>query len=282
MLLTDKLQQTDNFTDNEQRIATYIAGNMDAVATMAIQELAAATYTSHSAIVRFAKTLGYSGYRELRQAVVEAVHQNVAALTDVDANFPFRPGDSAMDIASNMAELTIAAVRRAVLQLNEDALHTAAERINNAHRLFLFSIGDSQIRARSFQTKLTKINKFAVIGEEYGDMMWTAANLGQDDLAIFLSYAGMVPQHTRILKFLHQRNIPTLLITGNPESDQVQYATQTIAITQSEQERIKIGTFASQASFEYILDTLFTIVYAKSYQHNLAQLKTNYTELFQS
>ncbi|WP_082403986.1 MurR/RpiR family transcriptional regulator [Lacticaseibacillus sharpeae] len=57
MLLTDKLQQTDNFTDNEQRIATYIAGNMDAVATMAIQELAAATYTSHSAIVRFAKTL---------------------------------------------------------------------------------------------------------------------------------------------------------------------------------------------------------------------------------
>jgi DNA-binding MurR/RpiR family transcriptional regulator len=187
-----------------------------------------------------------------------------------------------MAIAANMAELTIAAVNRAAMQLSEETLHEAAERINSAHRLFLFSIGDSQIRARSFQAKLTKINKFAVIAEEYGDMMWTAANLGSDDLALFISYAGMVSQHTQILQFLHKRGIPTLLITGNPESDQIQYATQTIAITQSEQDRIKIGTFASQASFEYILDTLFTIVYAKSYQHNLAQLKTNYTELFKS
>lgn len=282
MLLTDQLQQTDSLTDNEQRIATYIAGNLNAVATMSIQELAAATYTSHSAIVRFAKALGYSGYRELRMAVVEAVHQNLTAMTDVDANFPFTPGDTAMAIAANMAELTIAAVNRAAMQLSEETLHEAAERINSAHRLFLFSIGDSQIRARSFQAKLTKINKFAVIAEEYGDMMWTAANLGSDDLALFISYAGMVSQHTQILQFLHKRGIPTLLITGNPESDQIQYATQTIAITQSEQDRIKIGTFASQASFEYILDTLFTIVYAKSYQHNLAQLKTNYTELFKS
>lgn len=282
MLLTDQLQQTDSLTDNEQRIAAYIAGNLNAVATMSIQELAAATYTSHSAIVRFAKALGYSGYRELRMAVVEAVHQNLTAMTDVDANFPFTPGDTAMAIAANMAELTIAAVNRAAMQLSEETLHEAAERINSAHRLFLFSIGDSQIRARSFQAKLTKINKFAVIAEEYGDMMWTAANLGPDDLALFISYAGMVPQHTQILQFLHRRGIPTLLITGNPESNQIQYATQTIAITQSEQDRIKIGTFASQASFEYILDTLFTIVYAKSYQHNLAQLKTNYTELFKS
>ncbi|WP_127849066.1 MurR/RpiR family transcriptional regulator [Lacticaseibacillus hulanensis] len=282
MLLTDQLQQTANMTDNEQRIAAYITSNLPAVAEMSIQELAAATYTSHSAIVRFAKKVGYSGFRELRIAVAEAVHTNVIELNDVDANFPFRPGDSAQAIAKNMADLTIAAVRRAQLQLDETMLHKAASSIASAQRLFLFAIGDSQIRARSLQTKLTKINKYAVIADEYGDMMWIAATMQPGDLAIFLSYGGNIPQHTQVLQFLHRRGIPALLITGNPASEQAQYASQTIAITQNEQERFKVGTFASQVSFEYILDSLFAIVYARSYQQNLVQMKSNYAEMAKS
>ena len=36
---------------------------------------------------------------------------------------------------------------------------------------------------------------------------------------------------------------------------------------------VKIGTFASQISFEYVLDTLFSIVYANSYTTHLVALK---------
>ncbi|MFX3617645.1 MAG: MurR/RpiR family transcriptional regulator [Sporolactobacillus sp.] len=281
MLFIDRLKHASNLTDNEQQISAYIEANLAAVSEMSIQALAAATYTSHSAMVRFAKKLGYEGFRPLRHAISEAVQMNIAQLNDVDANFPFRPSDSTMAIAKNMSDLTINTVKRTFAQLDEKTLYEAATRIIKAQRLFIFAIGDSQIRARSFQNKLVKINKFAVIAEEYADEAWTAANLDENDLAIFLSYAGGGKQRARIMSFLSDRRVPTLLLTGNPKSELVPYATQTIAITQTECDVLKVSTFASQITFEYLLDTLFAIVYARSYQHNLVKLKNDYFRMGQ-
>lgn len=279
MLFTDQLKYAKNLTENETRISDYIQSNLTLVSEMPIQKLAAATYTSHSAIVRFAKKLDYDGYKSMRHAITTAAQQQKTQLNDVDANFPFKPTDSAMDIAKNMSDLTINAVKRTLLQLDEQALSTAATQIIKAKRLFLFAIGDSQIRARSLQSKLIKINKFAVIADEYSDESWTAANLTEDDLAIFISYTGDGIQRLKIIEFLGEHNVPTLLFTGNPESKLITYATQTILTTQDELNVMKVSTFASQIAFEYLLNTLFAIVYSRSYQQNLLTLKDNYKQM---
>jgi len=282
MLFTDKLKYAKNLTENEQRISEYIQANLSAVSEMPIQKLASETYTSHSAIVRFAKKLDYDGYRPMRHAITEAVQQQISQLNDVDANFPFRPTDSAMDIAKNMSDLTINTIQRTLSQLDEASLSQAATSIIKAKRLFLFAIGDSQIRARSLQSKLVKINKFAIIADEYSDESWTAANLNEDDLAIFLSYTGDGISRLKIIKFLKKNHVPTLLLTGNPESKLATYASQTIAITQDELNVMKVSTFASQITFEYLLDTLFAIIYSRAYQQNLVTLKTNYEQMTQN
>jgi len=279
MLFTDKLKYAKNLTNNEQRISEYIQANLSAVSEMPIQKLAAETYTSHSAIVRFAKKLDYEGYRPMRHAITEAAQQQISQLNDVDANFPFKPNDSAIDIAKNLSDLTINAVTRTLTQLDDESLSQAATRIIKAKRLFLFAIGDSQIRARSLQSKLVKLNKFAIIADEYSDEIWTAANLNEDDLAIFLSYTGDGTSRLKVVKFLKKNHVPTLLLTGNPESKLVTYATQTIAITQDEYNVMKVSTFASQIAFEYLLDTIFAIVYSRSYQQNLISMKNNYDQI---
>ncbi|KRM95387.1 rpir family sialic acid utilization regulator [Liquorilactobacillus aquaticus DSM 21051] len=279
MLFIDRLQHAENLSDNEQRIAEYIEKNLALVPEMAIQKLAAATYTSHSAIVRFAKKLNYNGYRTMRFAITEAVQQKNAQLHNVDANFPFKPADSPMEIAKNISDLTTNTIQRTFAQLNEKDLEAAATCIRKAQRIFLFAIGDSQIRARSFQNKLIKINKFSIIAEEYADEIWAAANIGKDDLAIFLSYTGNGEKRCKIMQFLSKRHIPTLLLTGNPQSKFIPYVSQSIVIIQTEYDTLKIGTFSSQVSFEYLLNTLFAVVYSQSYQHNVARLKTNYVSM---
>jgi DNA-binding MurR/RpiR family transcriptional regulator len=47
----------------------------------------------------------------------------------------------------------------------------------------------------------------------------------------------------------------------------------TIEVPYDEYDFFKVGTFSSQISFEYILDTLFSIIYAKEYTKNLDNLK---------
>ena len=76
MLFTDRLTHTTDFTDNEKRIASFIEQNLEAVSTMSIQTLASKTYTSHSALVRFAKKLNYDGFKSMRQDINNEVKKN--------------------------------------------------------------------------------------------------------------------------------------------------------------------------------------------------------------
>ncbi|WP_353049870.1 MurR/RpiR family transcriptional regulator [Carnobacterium sp. ISL-102] len=273
MQVLNMLKNQTNFTNTEMRIADYIIQNITTIPTINIDVLAKLTYTSHSTIIRLCKKIGYDGFRSFKVAISEVVYNQLHLPSEVDANFPFKQEDLTMDIAKNMADLTIDTVKKTLAQLDEELLKSVAEMIYKSERIFLFSRGDSQVRARSFQSKLIKINKFAIISEEYADVAWNASNLTPNDCAIFLSYGGISPHNNRILQHFSNETIPTILITGNPNSDLIKLATKTILVVQEEYDFVKIGTFASQVAFEYILNTIYSVLYAKEYRNNLANLK---------
>ncbi|WP_155286319.1 MurR/RpiR family transcriptional regulator [Lacticaseibacillus zhaodongensis] len=277
MLLTDQLKTANNLTATEERLRDYILKHLDDVPTITIQQLAAASYTSHSAVVRFTKKLGFTGFRDFRNQLSKEAQRQALTVQEVNANFPFTPGDSPLTIAKKMADLTTTAVAHAFAQLNEQELGAAANILTKADRIYLFADGDSQIRARSFQSKLVKVARVAVIAEEYNDGAWNAAAIRPTDCAVFLSYGGNSSKHIQYLQLLHKHQVPTLVITGNAQSAQLAWADASLVASQDENDTaVKVSTFSSQATFEYLLDVLFNIMYARDYQRNLVHLKTNY------
>lgn len=273
MLLIDKLRLQQDLTNTEKRIADYILENLAEIPAINVADLAKNTYTSHSSVIRLSQKMGYEGFRDFRVAVSEIAHSDLYRSNPVDANFPFLPQDSTKEIAKKIADLTINTVQRTYAQLDEQILDEAADLLANAERIFLFAQGDSQIRARSFQNKLVKINKFLIIADEYADEDWNAASLTSRDCAIFITYRARVPQYERMLKHFLNENVPSILMTGNSSSNLIPLATQSIVFSQEELDFIKVSTFSSQIAFEYILDTLFSLLYAKNYQDNLADFK---------
>lgn len=273
MLLIDKLRLQQDLTNTQKRIADYILENLTAIPAINVAELAKNTYTSHSSVIRLSQKMGYEGFRDFRVAVSEIAHSDMYRSNPVDANFPFLPQDSTKEIAKKIADLTINTVQRTYAQLDEQTLDEAVDLLANAERIFLFAQGDSQIRARSFQNKLVKINKFLIIADEYADEDWNAASLTSRDCAIFITYRARVPQYERMLKHFLNENVPSILMTGNNQSNLIPLATQSIVFTQEELDFIKVSTFSSQIAFEYILDTLFSLLYARNYQENLSDFK---------
>lgn len=273
MLLIDKLRLQQDLTNTEKRIADYILENLAEIPAINVADLAKNTYTSHSSVIRLSQKMGYEGFRDFRVAVSEIAHSDLYRSNPVDANFPFLPQDSTKEIAKKIADLTINTVQRTYAQLDDQILDEAAALLANAERIFLFAQGDSQIRARSFQNKLVKINRFLIIADEYADEDWNAASLTSRDCAIFITYRARVPQYERMLKHFLNENVPSILMTGNSSSNLIPLATQSIVFSQEELDFIKVSTFSSQIAFEYILDTLFSLLYAKNYQENLADFK---------
>lgn len=273
MSLLKKLQAKQNFTDTEERIADYILANLDDVPDMVIQQLAEKTFTSHSAIIRLSQKLGFSGYRSFKVALIHDIQSDKHAPTIVDPNFPFLPMDSSMAIAKKMADLTIETVRKTLVKLEKDKLNKAVDLLEKADKIFLFATGDSQIRARSYQNKFIKINKHLIIGDEYGESAWNALSMGKNDCALFISYGGNSPTHKKIIKYLNSMKIPCILLTANTEQETSKLCDLVIEVPYDEFDFFKVGTFSSQISFEYILDTLFSILYAREYTKNLNSLK---------
>ena len=276
MFLIDKLQATTNLTANEERIATFILSHIDEIPQMTIEDLAKKTYTSHSAIVRLAKKLDYEGFKEFKAELVEIVYRNLHKIDNVNPNFPFEPSDNSEVIAKKMATLYTETIQRSVVQLDYPLLEQVAKLLLKAKRIFLFAQGDTQIRCRGFQNKLMKINRFPIIGEEYADEDWVAANVTEEDCVMILSYSGRVKQYERFLQLFHDKKIPSVLFTGNAHGELNELADYVQVVTQTEYDFWKIGTFSSQVAFQYILDTLFSIMYSQNYQKNVVNLKNKY------
>lgn len=274
MLIEDKLIRQDTFTTTEKRIADYLQANFEAAVYMTIEELAKATYTSHSAIIRLCKKLGFTGFKEFRLELGREVHQLLAQFDQtIDANFPFSEQDDGAKIAKKMAELSIQAVKKAQLQIEDQPLDTIAEKLTQAKRIFVFAKGDSQITARKFQNKLVKLNKFLILAEEYSDSSWNAANLTKEDCAVFISYSGRIHHYEKIMSYLKHVGTPTLLLTGNEHSEMAKKASMCLVISQGELDFVKVATFSSQIAFDYVLNTLYSIMYAQNYTANVLNLK---------
>ena len=276
MLLIDKLKRQDGLTPTDKQIADYILENITSIPSLGIEALSKKTYTSHSAVVRLSKKMGFDGYKQFRLALSETVYKDLHQLGKIDANFPFDSTDTISQISKKMADLSIEAIRKASEQLESQTLDTAASMLVKADKIFLFAQGDSQIRARSFQNKMVKINRFLLIAEEYADQAWNAANLSKSDCAVFITYGAKIPQYDRYINYFSKEGIPTILLTGNPTSSLLKLADLSIVATQDEYDFLKVGTFSSQVAFEYILDTLFSVIYAKEYEQNLVNLKQKY------
>lgn len=275
MLIIERLKQQETFSMAEKRIAEYILEHLSDIPTIFIQDLAEKTFSSHSTIVRLSQKLGYTGFRQFKDAIAEEVYAKLHSAEAVNANFPFHPLDSPAEIAKKMADLTISTVRRSLVQLDETILASSVDTLIAAERIFLFARGDTQVRARSFQNKLIKINKFAIQAEEHVDTEWTAVGITEKDCAFFLSYSGIVQPYNKIMRYLHEKGVPIILLTGNPDSPLVSFATHLLLIMQEEYDFAKIATFSSQTAFEYVLNTIYSIMYTKDYETNLRNLKAN-------
>ncbi|MGM9902468.1 RpiR family transcriptional regulator [Enterococcus sp. 10A9_DIV0425] len=274
MLIEDKLAAQETFTTTEKRIADYLRLNLESAIYMTIEELAKETYTSHSAIIRLCKKIGFSGFKEFRFELGREVHQLVAQFKQViDPNFPFSDMDDAKTIAKKMADLSIQAIKKAQFQIENQPLETIASKLNQAERIFLFAKGDSQTTARKFQNKLVKLNKFLILAEEYSDSSWNAANLTEKDCAIFISYSGRIHHYERILSYLSHVGATTLLITGNEQSEMANKAELKLVVSQEEFDFAKVATFSSQITFDYVLNTLYSVMYSQNYHKNLLNLK---------
>lgn len=263
-----QLSEMKNFTPNEKSIAAYILNHNENMLQLNIQELAKATYTSHSAINRLTHKLGLSGFKEFSIKLAREFQQNTQNISSVDPNYPFGLDESPLRVAKEIAELMKETIGKNFAFMDDDLLSQTAKMLDQAKRIFIYALGDSQIRAKSFQNKLIKINKYVVIATELYEWAYHTVNLTEEDCAIFLTYHGKSPIYLKAAQHFTHEKIPFITITATHQSELAKLSNICIQVPNDEVKYAKIGTFSSQIAFEYVLNVIYSCIYKISYSKN--------------
>ncbi|MBO0452230.1 MULTISPECIES: MurR/RpiR family transcriptional regulator [Enterococcus] len=271
MLLSEKMKQTA-FSSAESSLVAFILDKGTAIEPMTIKEIAEANFVHPSTLIRVAKKLGYKGWLELRTEFLAEQTYLQTYFEDVDANFPFQSNDGLMTIANKMASLERSTIEDTLSLLNHDDLQKAKQLLLNAKQIKIFGSNANLLISQDFALKMRRIRKNVVTSQTMGEDAYEAFNSHEDTCAILISYTGENGFIMQLAKILQKQNIPIIALTSIGENSLASVSQAVLRMTTRERLYSKIGNFTINSSICYLLDVLYSCVFAEDYQKNLNHL----------
>ena len=271
MLLSEKMKQTD-FSNAESALVEYILAKGTAIEPLTIKEIAEANYVHPSTLIRVAKKLGYKGWLELREEFLAEQTYLQTYFEDVDANFPFQTNDGLMTIANKIASLERTTIDDTLSLLNHDELQKAKQLLLNAKQIKIFGSNANLLISQDFALKMRRIQKNVVMSQTMGEDAYEAFISQEDTCAILISYTGENGFIMQIAKILQKQNIPIIALTSIGENTLASFSQAVLRMTTRERLYSKIGNFTINSSICYLLDVLYSCIFAEDYQKNLNHL----------
>ena len=241
----------------EKIIAEYILQNPEAIVNMSIDSLANACGTSLSAITRLAKSLNFSGFKEMVRALSsELVLNNQKKESEYKE---IHLGDPVREIFRDMCLREIEAIQNTMSIMDIDQLEKAVDLLCKAKRIDFYGVGSSGLVAEDASSKFLRINKIAIGSSDVHLQRLRIMSLTPEDVAVLISYSGETNDILILAKLLNERNIPIITITRSSKNTLASLGEINL-FGSSTESLIRSGAMTSRISQLVIIDSLYTAV----------------------
>lgn len=193
----------------ERTIAQYIMDHANDVSTMSVQELAARLGVAESSIIRFSKSLGYTGYSDFKRSLlVSASSPEPPIFTEL------KESDSMEAVARKVFQSNIQTLQRTADQLDFQKVEEAARQIGAAAKIMLIGTGASASIAEDFYVRLMRIGMNTEMFSDSHLMQIKANLLSPGDVVVAVSHTGRTAEILRALETARAAGASTIGITG--------------------------------------------------------------------
>ena len=233
-------------TPLERRVVEAIIARTDITEQTSLKEIAQENNVSEAMIVKIAKKLNFSGFRNFRTGLIYYNQSEVASL-----HAEIEPDDSSdQAIEETMSILDIAEFDR------------AADIIFKARHIDLYAVGGSATVARDLSHKLLKIGIKSTVYDDAHIMLMSAAVLSDDDAVLAISHSGATRAVNDPVKLAARNGAKVIAITNYAESPIARNAHVVLNST-SQGSHLLGENAASRIAQLNILDALFVAIAKK-------------------
>jgi DNA-binding MurR/RpiR family transcriptional regulator len=254
----------DSLTPVERMVAEYILGNMDEIPHLSIKNLAQLSKTSDASVLRFCKTMGYSGYRNF----IVSISASLGSMDEEqkDQYTDIQPGDDLSIIISNISRNNMKSIDDTLSVIDRNEVDRAVKALRRSNRIVFFGIGASGLVGMDAEQKFTRINKMCHTYTDGHSQLTAASLLEKNDVAIFISNSGDTVEILDALEIANKNGACSIAITKYNKSELADKAKIVLSISTPEL-TIRSGAMGSRIAMLTVIDILFAGVASAEYQN---------------
>ncbi len=250
-------EQYHALTRSSRKLADYILANVHDTQYMSISTLAEKSGVSEASITRFCKSLGLSGYNNLKLALAKATYiTDIGDPSDDPANITSQ--DTLGIIFHKLYDANVISLNETMELLDETEISKAVDLLSDADRVFCFGQGGSMVMAMEAWARFsTATSRFIHIEDSHMQVM-SISLATEKDVILFFSYSGSTKDMEDIMRIAKERRVSVILVTHFRNSRATEYA-DVVLLCGYNESPLQSGSVAAKIGQLFIIECLFYV-----------------------
>lgn len=246
-------------TPLELRVVETVFGLRQFSERTALSQIATDAGVSEALVVKIAKKLGFSGFRDFRTSVAEYIRSPTAEMHE-----ELSADDSSEAILQKVFRTSIQALEETLAIIDVAAFDRAADIVKSARNRDFYGVGGSAQIARDVSHKFLRIGIRSSVHDDSHMMLMSAALLGPEDVAIGFSHSGRTTAVIDAIQLARKSGARTIVVT-NYESSPLTEVADIVLCSTAQGSPLMGENAAARIAQLNILDALFVAVAQRDY-----------------
>lgn len=208
------IQNNFNYlSKGQKKIAEFIIDNYDKAAFMTAARLGEIVGISESTVVRFANTLGYSGYKDLQRSLQELIKNKLTTVQRLSMVNSYSNDES---ILRKVMEKDMENIEKTINEMDYENFEKSVELILNSEKVYIIGMRSSNFLAGYLGFYLSfLLENVKVVTSGPNDVFEQLLNADDKDLVIGISYPRYSKRTLEALEYCKEKGCKIISITDS-------------------------------------------------------------------
>lgn len=251
----------DSLTDTEKKIADTVFSSPEDAVKMTVKELAERSGTVPSAVVRFCKSIGATGFSDFKICLSAELGGKVSAT----GMLPVGEGDDPQQVFRKVFSSGINTLEDTLSMIDFSQAEAIVRLLRQATRVVFFGVGTSSVIATDAQYRFAQLGIATSACTDILFMNVTAANLKAGDVAVCISHSGSTKATVDAMRRAKKSGADTIAISSFAHSRLAKESNYKL-IAFSDDKNYPVEAVSARIAHICILDALMMSLAAKNYE----------------
>ncbi len=275
------LRKLPQLSKNQKKVAEYLMEHPQEMALSSITDIARHLNVAQATIVRLAKALGYSGYLEMKNEMLQRLRENLTPVERFQTELNYEPGKD--DVLVNVAQEEVKNINITLRLIDQNAFRAAVELISTCRHIYTFGLGISAFVSQIAAYVLNRITlKASALSHGSVSFIEQIIPVKEQDLLIAFCFPPYSSGTIKAARYAKTKNVPVISITDKLTAPIVEYSDVSL------QAKTENRLFANSLSaINVIIYSLATATALKNREHSrqalaeLARARSEYQAMIE-